>query len=625
MGGHWRMLRPNELDKDVKLSKGVLLRIVKFARPYRYRLLGLLGAIALGSFLEVYVPPRITQRIIDDAILGDNISLLTVLAVSYLAVSFATALVQVLSRWISSRIGEGLIFDLRVALFDRVQRMPIAFFTRTQTGALISRLNSDVVGAQRAVTETTAGIVGIVLNIAFALIGMFTLQPLLTLIALGLAPIFLAPTRRMGKILQRLIKKQMENNAAMSTQMTERFQVGGALLVKLFGKPATELDHFSEKAGNVRDLGVKTALYGRIFFVLFGLVAAVGAGLVYWIGGRMVIRDAIEIGTLVAFTQYLMRLYAPITMLSNVRVEVMTAMVAFERVFEVLDFPISIADRPGARDLASPHGEIRFDRVWFRYPKAQDISIQSLELPGAERRDVESGWALEEISFEVAPGQMVALVGPSGAGKSTLTSLIPRLHEATQGAVLIDGEDIRDLTLDSLRAAIGVVTQDAHMFHDTIRNNMLYAKPDATDGDIEEALRAAQIFGLVSTLPDKLDTTVGERGYRLSGGEKQRLAIARLLLKNPAIMILDEATAHLDSESELAIQRALGEAFSGRSSVVIAHRLSTVINADQILVMNLGKITERGTHFELLEAGGLYEVLYRTQFQRESLAGIEEP
>lgn len=624
MGGHWRMLRPNELDKDVKLSKGVLLRIVKFARPYRYRLLGLLGAIALGSFLEVYVPPRITQRIIDDAILGDNISLLTVLAVSYLAVSFATALVQVLSRWISSRIGEGLIFDLRVALFDRVQRMPIAFFTRTQTGALISRLNSDVVGAQRAVTETTAGIVGIVLNIAFALIGMFTLQPLLTLIALGLAPIFLAPTRRMGKILQRLIKKQMENNAAMSTQMTERFQVGGALLVKLFGKPATELDHFSEKAGNVRDLGVKTALYGRIFFVLFGLVAAVGAGLVYWIGGRMVIRDAIEIGTLVAFTQYLMRLYAPITMLSNVRVEVMTAMVAFERVFEVLDFPISIADRPGARDLASPHGEIRFDRVWFRYPKAQDISIQSLELPGAERRDVESGWALEEISFEVAPGQMVALVGPSGAGKSTLTSLIPRLHEATQGAVLIDGEDIRDLTLDSLRAAIGVVTQDAHMFHDTIRNNMLYAKPDATDGDIEDALRAAQILGLVSTLPDKLDTTVGERGYRLSGGEKQRLAIARLLLKNPAIMILDEATAHLDSESELAIQRALGEAFSGRSSVVIAHRLSTVINADQILVMNLGKITERGTHFELLEAGGLYEVLYRTQFQRESLAGIEE-
>lgn len=618
------MLRPNELEKDVKLSKGVLLRIVKFARPYRYRLLGLLGAIALGSFLEVYVPPRITQRIIDDAILGDNISLLTVLAVSYLAVSFATALVQVLSRWISSRIGEGLIFDLRVALFDRVQRMPIAFFTRTQTGALISRLNSDVVGAQRAVTETTAGIVGIVLNIAFALIGMFTLQPLLTLIALGLAPIFLAPTRRMGKILQRLIKKQMENNAAMSTQMTERFQVGGALLVKLFGKPATELDHFSEKAGNVRDLGVKTALYGRIFFVLFGLVAAVGAGLVYWIGGRMVIRDAIEIGTLVAFTQYLMRLYAPITMLSNVRVEVMTAMVAFERVFEVLDFPISIADRPGARDLASPHGEIRFDRVWFRYPKAQDISIQSLELPGAERRDVESGWALEEISFEVAPGQMVALVGPSGAGKSTLTSLIPRLHEATQGTVLIDGEDIRDLTLDSLRAAIGVVTQDAHMFHDTIRNNMLYAKPDATDGDIEEALRAAQIFGLVSTLPDKLDTTVGERGYRLSGGEKQRLAIARLLLKNPAIMILDEATAHLDSESELAIQRALGEAFSGRSSVVIAHRLSTVINADQILVMNLGKITERGTHFELLEAGGLYEVLYRTQFQRESLAGIEE-
>lgn len=618
------MLRPNELDKDVKLSKGVLLRIVKFARPYRYRLLGLLGAIALGSFLEVYVPPRITQRIIDDAILGDNISLLTVLAVSYLAVSFATALVQVLSRWISSRIGEGLIFDLRVALFDRVQRMPIAFFTRTQTGALISRLNSDVVGAQRAVTETTAGIVGIVLNIAFALIGMFTLQPLLTLIALGLAPIFLAPTRRMGKILQRLIKKQMENNAAMSTQMTERFQVGGALLVKLFGKPATELDHFSEKAGNVRDLGVKTALYGRIFFVLFGLVAAVGAGLVYWIGGRMVIRDAIEIGTLVAFTQYLMRLYAPITMLSNVRVEVMTAMVAFERVFEVLDFPISIADRPGARDLASPHGEIRFDRVWFRYPKAQDISIQSLELPGAERRDVESGWALEEISFEVAPGQMVALVGPSGAGKSTLTSLIPRLHEATQGAVLIDGEDIRDLTLDSLRAAIGVVTQDAHMFHDTIRNNMLYAKPDATDGDIEDALRAAQILGLVSTLPDKLDTTVGERGYRLSGGEKQRLAIARLLLKNPAIMILDEATAHLDSESELAIQRALGEAFSGRSSVVIAHRLSTVINADQILVMNLGKITERGTHFELLEAGGLYEVLYRTQFQRESLAGIEE-
>lgn len=622
-GGVWRMLRHAEPEEEVKLTKDLIKRVARFAKPYRRGLLVLLFTIAIASFLQTFIPPLIAKSIINDAILKGDTSLLTNLGIAYLLVMVGQGVAQIGSRWISSRIGEGIIYDLRVALFDHVQQMPVAFFTRIQTGALISRLNSDVIGAQRAVTETTAGVVGILLQLSFALVGMLVLSPILTLIAVALAPLFLAPTRRMGKALQRLLKERMEHNAGMTSQMTERFQVGGALLVKLFGRPETELDQFSGKAEKVRDLGVKTALYGRIFFVLFGLVAGIGTALVYLIGGRMVIENpALEVGTLVGFTMYLQQLYAPITMLSNVRVEMATAAVSFHRVFEVLDFPVGIADKPRAVDLVDPKGHVQFDGVWFRYPKGSEAALESLELPGIEKRDREGGWVLKEVSFEIPPGKMVALVGPSGAGKTTITMLVPRLYEATKGTVSVDGRDVRDLTGQTLRDAIGVVTQDPHMFHDTLRNNLTYARPKATEEEIVAALKAAQIYGLVSSLPDGLDTTAGERGYRLSGGEKQRLAIARLLLKDPAIMILDEATAHLDSESEMAIQRALAEAFKGRSSLVIAHRLSTVMNADEILVVDDGRIVQRGTHFELLESGGLYEDLYRTQFERASFEGV---
>jgi ATP-binding cassette subfamily B protein len=520
------------------------------------------------------------------------------------------------TRLFSSRIGEGIIFDLRVGLFDHIQRMPIAFFTRAQTGALISRLNSDVVGAQRALTETAAGVVTIILGISMALAGMFDLEWRLTLMAIALVPIFIAPTRTMGRKLQKLIKRQMENNAAMSSQMTERFQVGGALLVKLFGRPREEVGEFSEKAGVVRDLGIKTALYGRAFFVAFSLVAAVGVGLSYLVGGRFVIDEtnAFTIGELFAFTAYLMRLYAPVTMLSNVRVEVMTAMVAFERVFEILDFEPSIKESPTAVDLGRSRGHVAFENVSFVYPKASEVSLESLEKECMQHRDRDGNFALKDVSFEIPPGDLVALVGPSGAGKSTISMLLPRLYDVTEGAVKIDGHDVRELTVASLSSAIGKVTQDAHMFHDTIRANLMYAKPDAPEKEMIEAAKAAQIHDFIASLPDGYDTVAGERGYRLSGGEKQRLAIARLLLKDPAIMILDEATAHLDSESERLIQAALGEALAGRSSLVIAHRLSTIRNANEILVLKDGQIVERGTHLDLLANGGLYEELYRTQF-----------
>lgn len=633
MGPHaFRMLSPAEPDKDAKLSWDLVKRVAKFGKPYRWQLLGLLGIVLVASVLEVLIPPLLWRRIIDDALsheggliprplVDDKLRLLTFLAILYLAVAFGQAVAQIAARWFSSRIGETLIYDLRLALFEHVQRMPVAFFTRTQTGSLISRLTGDVVGAQRAVTETTVGVVQIIFNISLAVAAMFALEWRLTLMSLALIPLFVLPTRRMGRILRNLIKQQMDNNAAMSSQMTERFQVGGALLVKLFGDSHRETSYFSEKAGNVRDIGVKTALYGRLFFVIFSLVAAMGTGLTYLVGGRFVILGTLSIGTIMAFSQYLMRLYAPVTMLSNLRIEIMSAMVSFERVFEVLDFPPAIAERPGAVELVHPRGDVVFENVRFKYPLGSEVSIESLEGPARSiPKSDQNGdaWVLRDVSFEVPPGQTFALVGPSGAGKTTISLLVPRLYDVTEGRLLIDGIDVRDITLDSLGAAVGMVTQDAHMFHDTIRTNLIYAKPSATDAEVTDALKAAQIHNLVSSLPDGLDTMVGERGYRLSGGEKQRLAIARLLLKDPRIMILDEATAHLDSESEALIQRALAEALSGRTSLVIAHRLSTIVNADQILVVDKGRIVEQGPHLELLSNGGLYEELYRTQFQTRS-------
>jgi len=627
-GGGFHMLRTRDLDKDVKLSKGLVRRVYRFAAHYHARILAFLGLIVLASAVSA-VGPLLGRAIIDDALIGGNRTLLFQLVGAIFAVAMLGTVLTITNRYFSSKIGEGIIYDLRTALFNHVQRMPIAFFTRTQTGALISRLNTDVIGAQRALTDTTGTIVSTIVDVAITLTVMLLLNWRITLISLVLIPIFVLPSRRIGKTLQKFAKKQMEQNAAMNTQMTERFQIGGALLMKLFGRPGTESAAFQERAGAVRDLGVRSSIYGRFFFALFGLVGALGTGLVYLLGGLAFLKEpeSFTIGTISAFAIYLMRLYAPITMLTNARVELMTAFVSFDRVFEVLDFPSSIIDKPSAVDLVAPSGRIEFDRVWFRYPPGSEVSIASLEGDRVDFGYDKDAWVLKDLSFTLEPGQMFALVGPSGAGKTTLSNLVPRLYDATQGAVRIDGKDVKDLTLASLAAAVGVVTQDAHMFHETIRSNLQYAAPDASEEDLIEAAKSAQIYDLISSMPDGFDTTVGERGYRLSGGEKQRLAIARLLLKNPAIMILDEATAHLDSESEQLIQRALAVALAGRSSLVIAHRLSTIVSADKILVVEDGRIVESGPHRELLAGSGLYQDLYRTQFQAgaAALAAVDAP
>ncbi len=627
-GGGFHMLRTRDLDKDIKLSEGLVRRIYRFAKHYHGRILAYLALIVLASAVSA-VGPLLGLEIIDKALLGHNRTLLFQLVGAIFAVAMFGTLLTITNRYLSSKIGEGIIYDLRTALFSHVQRMPIAFFTRTQTGALISRLNTDVIGAQRALTDTTGTILSTIIDVVITLSVMFWLDWKITLISLVLIPVFVLPSRRIGKTLQKFAKRQMEQNAAMNTQMTERFQIGGALLMKLFGRPSTESNAFQERAGAVRDLGIRSSIYGRLFFALFGLVAAMGSGLVYLLGGLEYLRDpkSFTIGTISAFAVYLTRLYGPITMLTNARVELMTAFVSFDRVFEVLDFPSSIADKPSAVDLIEPKGRIEFDHVWFHYPPGSEVSIASLE---GDRVDVgfdKDAWVLKDVSFTLEPGQMFALVGPSGAGKTTLSYLVPRLYDATQGAVRIDGHDVRDLTLASLADSVGMVTQDAHMFHETIRTNLQYAAPDATEADLIEAAKSAQIYDLIASMPDGFDTTVGERGYRLSGGEKQRLAIARLLLSNPTIMILDEATAHLDSESEQLIQRALAVALAGRSSLVIAHRLSTIVSADKILVVDDGRIVESGPHHELLAGSGLYQDLYRTQFQAgaAALASVDAP
>jgi ATP-binding cassette subfamily B protein len=552
------------------------------------------------------------RQIIDSAIPEGNRGQLHLLAGLVVAAAVADAALAFAERWYSSRIGEGLIFDLRVALFEHVQRMPIAFFTRTQTGSLISRLNNDVIGAQRAMTATLGSVVSNVIVLATTLGAMFVLEWRLTVLALVLLPLFIVPAKRVGRRLQAITRESMNLNAAMNTQMTERFNVAGALLVKLFGDADRESRDFAERAGSVRDIGVKSAMYGRTFFIALGLVGAVGTAAVYWVGGQLVISGAVSLGTLVAMAAYVTRIYTPLTSLTNARVDIMTAFVSFDRVFEVLDAPNPIVDRPGAVDLIEPRGHIELDRVWFRYPTPAEVSVASLETDiGAPLGTDEGEPVLRGITATIEPGQLVALVGPSGAGKTTLTSLIPRLYDVTSGAVRIDGRDVRDLTQVSLRRAIGVVTQDPHLFHDSVVANLRYARPSATDAEIEAACRAAQIHDVIAALPDGYHTIVGERGYRLSGGEKQRLAIARMLLKDPAIVILDEATSHLDSENEALVQQALGAALAGRTSIVIAHRLSTIVAADQILVLDEGRLVERGTHTTLLAAGGLYADLYR--------------
>jgi ATP-binding cassette subfamily B protein len=610
----WHFMRDRSAVEGKTLDRAVLRRVWSFAHSYR-RMLWLFLTMILLSSLAGVLPPLVFKRIIDDAIPKGDLGQVNRLAALSLGLAVAQAGLAVASRWYSARIGEGLIFELRSALHDHVQRMPLGFFTRTQTGALISRMNNDVVGAQQALTGTLGGIVSNAMDLTFTFAAMVVLEWRLTLLALIVVPAFLIPAKFVGRRLQRITREAFTLNAAMNATMTERFNVSGALLVKLFGRPDQERNEFRDKAGRVRDIGVKSAMFTRTFMVALGLVAACGTAIVYGLGGRFAIQGTFKLGTLVALALYVQRVYPPLIALTTARVDFMTAVVSFERVFEVLDAPRAIDDRPGARDLVARGGRIEVDDVWFRYPAASTVSIASLEADApAALSDEPSDWILKGVSFTAEPGQMVALVGPSGAGKTTLSHLVPRLYDVTTGAIRVDGLDVRDVTLSSLAATIGMVTQDAHLFHDTIAANLRYARPAATELELVDACRAARIHDLIAGLPDGYNTVVGERGYRMSGGEKQRLAIARVLLKGPAIVILDEATAHLDSETEVLIQQALAEALTGRTSLVIAHRLSTIQAADEILVVDEGRIVERGPHHELIRAGGLYAELYETQY-----------
>jgi len=616
-GGPWRMLGSFSREGDVagkRIAASTARRVAAFARPYRRHISVFLVTVVLAAVIGV-ATPILAGDVINTITRGGPEASGTVLRIALLIGAFAVAdaLLSLAQRWYSARIGEGIIFDLRTLVYDHVQRMPLQFFTRTQTGALVSRLNNDVLGAQRAFTSTLSGVVSNVIQLALTAAVMFTLSWQITALSLVLLPVFILPARRVGRKLADITRESYGLDAKMNTTMTERFGVAGALLVKLFGQPDREAERFSDRAARVRDIGVQSAMYSRAFFVAMLLVASLAQALTYGLGGWFAVRGSITAGTVVTLALLLSRLYGPLTALSNVRVDVMSALVSFERVFEVLDLAPSIAERPDARPLPAGAARVEFRDVHFRYPSAAEVSLASLEDVAVLDRTVTEP-VLRGVSFTVEPGQLVALVGPSGAGKSTTAMLLPRVYEVSDGAVLVGDVDVRDVTLQSLRDAIGVVTQDAHLFHETIAENMRYARPGCTDEEIWQALDRAQIGALIRSLPDGLDTVVGERGYRFSGGEKQRIAIARLLLKAPAIVIMDEATAHLDSESEAEVQRALAAALTGRTALVIAHRLSTVREADQILVLDAGRIVERGTHDELVAAGGLYGELYRTQF-----------
>ena len=611
-GMAWRHLRSDRSVVNNRLSRQTVRRVVGFARPHRALISVFLVLTVIDASLVV-VTPLLVQQIVDNGILAGDRGLVTWLALAMAGFAVFNAVLSVLAGWLSSRIGEGLIYDLRSQVFAHVQRQSMAFFTRTQTGALVSRLNNDVIGAQRAFTSTLSSTVSNSIAVVVVGITMLALSWQVTLLCVGLFPLLFLASRFVSNRLAGLTREQMDGNADLGNNMTERFNVGGAMLLKLFGRRDDEDVLFATKAAKVRDLGVRISLITRIFGAAMVLVPALATALVYGVGGQLVVSDALTIGTLLALATLLLRLLGPLQGLSNVRIDVMTAMVSFERVFEVLDLPSLIVERDDAVELPRSAARLEFDRVGFAYPSADDLSLPSLE--GVARPETGGGVpVLHDVSFTADVGRMVALVGPSGAGKTTVTHLVARLYDVTSGSVRVGGHDVRDVSLQSLEDAVGYVTQDAHLFHDTIRANMLYARPSADDRDIWSSLEAAQIADTVRRLPDGLDTVVGDRGYRLSGGERQRLAIARLLLKSPGIVVLDEATAHLDSESEAAVQRALDAALEGRTSLVIAHRLSTVRNADQILVLDEGRIVQSGTHSELLAEGGLYADLYRTQF-----------
>jgi ATP-binding cassette, subfamily B, bacterial len=635
MMNQWHAMRGFSSDPSVtkqKLKPGTVRRIAGYARPYRLDLVIFLLAAALDAVVTVSYP-LLLAVVLDDGVLRKNTGIVIGVAAAVAGLAIFDALLSVVQRYFTSRVGEGLIYDLRTQVFGHVQRQPIAFFTRAQTGSLVSRLNSDVIGAQQALTSTLSSVVSSVLQLILVLAAMFVLSWQVTVVSLVLIPIFLYPARRVGRRLQRLTRESMQLDAALGSTMTERFNVAGAMLSKLYGRPADEQQLFGGRASRVRDIGVLTALWGSALVTGLALLATMSTSVVYGLGGWLAIRGELKVGELVALALLLSRLYGPITSLSNVQVNVMTALVSFDRVFEVIDLQPLITERPdavplltaagnGDRPGPAPAPDIEFDHVSFRYPAASEVSLASLEsiaLPAPEKTGANHN-ALSDVSFVAPAGKLTALVGPSGTGKTTLTHLVSRLYDPTAGTVRIGGKDIRDVTLTSLHDTVGVVTQDAHLFHDTIRENLLYARPEATEHELVLALQAAQIWDLVSGLADGLDTVVGDRGYRLSGGEKQRIAIARLLLKAPSVVVLDEATAHLDSESEAAVQRALKTALAGRTSLVIAHRLSTIREAGQILVLESGSIIERGSHADLLAAGGLYADLYRTQFARQEPA-----
>ena len=616
MGGSARMgMRSLRQDRSIlehRIKKGTLPRILEFAKAYRPILFIFLAAVVLDAIVSS-ISPLVLRAILDQGI-GQNREGL-IIGLSFLTAGLAIidAVLTLFERRISSVIGEGLIYDLRAKVFSHIQEMPIAFFSRTQTGALISRLNNDVVGAQQAFTDLFSNVVGNVILVTIVIGTMFVLSWQITLVALFLLPVFLVPARRVGRRLGTLFQRGMELNAEMNMVMTERFNVSGAMLVKLFGRPTDELCYFEGRAGQVRDIGIRQATYQRFFFVALSLTASLATAFAYGFGGVAVLHGTLALGTVVALTAYLTRLYGPLTQLSNLNIDYMSAMVSFERLFEVLDLEPMIKESENPCPIPEGPAELRFDHVHFSYPGAHEVSLASLEavarLDDTPRTDV-----LHDITFTVAPGSMTALVGHSGGGKTTISMLVSRLYDVDRGSVSINGVDLREATVTSLNATVGVVTQDPHLFHDTLRANLVFARPDASDQEIEAALRSAQIWDLVQSLPLGLDTVVGERGYRLSGGEKQRVALARLLLKSPRLVVLDEATAHLDAESEAAVQHALDETMSSRTSLVIAHRLSTVRNADQILVVENGSIIQRGTHEELLVAGGVYRDLYESQF-----------
>jgi len=611
----FRSLTQDQSVKNQKLKPGTLKRIAKFAIPYKISLTFFLITVVIDAFLVV-ATPLLLRKLIDDGVIPKNGELVTKLAFAVGVIAVLDALFSMAGRWFSSRIGEGLIYDLRKQIFEHVQRQSIAFFTRTQTGALISRLNSDVIGAQQAFTSTLSGVISNLLSLILVAATMLTLSWQITLVSLVLLPVFLLPTKWVGRKLQGYTRQSFDINAQMSANMTERFNVSGALLVSLYGDAKKEKDEFALKARRVADIGISIAMLNRIFFIALTSIAAVATAVAYGIGGHLAISQELTVGTLLAITALLARLYGPLTALSNVRVDVMSALVSFERVFEVLDLQPMVVDSKNAIELNTSKPELKFENVSFSYPKAEEISLASLEI-AAKPEMMISGEVLKKISFTAAPGTLTGIVGPSGAGKSTISGLIPRLYDVTDGSISINGKDIREYSIKSLRNVIGVVTQDSHMFHDSILVNLKYAKADASLAEIEEACRSARIWDFITSLPNGLDTVVGERGHRLSGGEKQRLAIARLLLKQPSLVILDEATAHLDSENEAMVQAALKEALTGRTSIVIAHRLSTIAQADQILVIDKGEIVERGTHEQLVEKHGLYFDL----FERQNLQG----